>query len=251
MAVETPLSYDELITKLRQTLGRMMAFPNFSVDLRTLAEINVSYSSSGEDLWLRQFMKPHLRSGQSGFYVDIGCNQATITSNTFLFNCYGWRGICVDANPQFALEYAEIRPRDVFVHAAISDSKEPLYFAEHKGEWGHKIARVAASPKDFTAEYKDPVNVPVVTMAQLFKAHVPLGVQIDFMSIDVEGGELPALRSNDWATYRPRVILTEITVEEFDPLASLAFPTIRYLHELGYKYQGYSSNNVLLTGPNF
>ncbi len=251
MSTERELTYAEMKAALKTTLGRVHAFSNLTVDLRTLAQLNLSYSSSGEDMWLRQFMKARLRSGQPGFYVDIGCNQAVITSNTFLFYCYGWRGICVDANAMFGPEFAEMRPRDVFLHAAISDAGETLYFAELDAAGGHKMAQVARHPNDFAPGFKTPVIVPAMTMAALLQQHLPAGADIDFMSMDIEGSELAALRSNDWSRYKPRVILIEIVKEAFDNLAPLSYPTIRYLSELGYQYEGFGCNNVLMTSPDF
>jgi hypothetical protein len=34
-------------------------------------------------------------------------------------------------------------------------------------------------------------------------------VDIDFLSIDVEGLDLNVLRSNDWSRYRPKIVLAE------------------------------------------
>ncbi|MBL8631346.1 MAG: FkbM family methyltransferase [Rhodospirillaceae bacterium] len=249
MADDFRAKYDEL-KGIIKGLGTAFRYANLQIDLRSLYSVNLAYSSSGEDLWLRQFMKSVLRSGQPGFYVDLGCNEPIITSNTYLFYSYGWRGICIDVSPQFADDFKALRPRDVVVHAAISDQNRPLYFATQRAVAGHKTGRVTSSPDDFDLTYFPSIEVKSRTLADVLRAHVPAGQVIDFMSIDLEDSELPALRSNDWAAYKPRVILIECGTG-FDPLAPLNFPTIKFLADLGYKYEGYSCNNVLLTGPNF
>ena len=216
----------------------------------SLPYINLSYSSSGEDLWLRQFMKPRLRTGQPGFYVDIGANLPYSTSNSFLFYCMGWRGICIDANPRFREEFSARRPRDILINAAVSDLGQSLYFAEALIPAGHKLGRVSQDAGGFSQIFGTPLQVPAMTMAEVLKQHLPENTTIDFMTIDLEDSKLPAIRSNDWSVFKPRVILIEAG-NGFDPLVPYDFPTIAYLRKHGYHYQGYSSNNVLMTSENY
>jgi FkbM family methyltransferase len=239
--------YEELKLIVR-SIGAVFRFDNYIIDQRSLFAVNMAFSSSGEDLWLRQYMKTVLRSGKPGFYVDLGCNEPVITSNSYLFYGYGWHGICIDANRRFFSDFEALRPRDILVQAAISDQNQSLYFAEYRGT--HKMARVMASPADFDDMFFPPVEVKARRLDDVLREHVPSGTVIDFMSVDLEDSELPALRSNDWSTYRPRVILIEAGTG-FDPLSPLNFPTIGFLHQLGYKYQGSASNNVLMTSPDF
>jgi FkbM family methyltransferase len=241
--------YERLLAAVT-ALGKRFSLTPIELDLESLESVNLAFSSSGEDLWLRQFMKSRLRSGTPGFYIDVGANEPMITSNSYLFYCSGWRGVCIDANPRFFPEYKVHRPRDILVNAAVSDLGTTLYFAEEKMTAGHKTARVMSNPNDFGPSFYPPVKVPAMTLAQILQAHVPPGTDIDFMSMDLEDSELPALRSNDWSTYRPRVILIECGAG-FDPLAPLRFPTIDFLHSHGYRYQGSCNNNVLMTSPEF
>jgi len=52
-----------------------------------------------------------------------------------------------------------------------------------------------------------PHEVEVIRLADLCDAHVK-DRTIDFMKIDVEGGELGVLQSGDWERYRPRLLIT-------------------------------------------
>ena len=40
--------------------------------------------------------------------------------------------------------------------------------------------------------------------------YVQNGQRVDFMSIDVEGGELDALTTNDWDRFRPIYLMVEV-----------------------------------------
>jgi len=56
-----------------------------------------------------------------------------------------------------------------------------------------------------------PHEVEVVRLADLCDKHVKERT-IDFMKIDVEGGELGVLQSGDWERFRPRLLIVEATV---------------------------------------
>ena len=241
--------YNELMSVMK-TVGQHHLLVPAKIYGRAWPFMNLAFSSSGEDLWLRQYMKARFRSGRPGFYLDVGCNHPISTSNTYLFYVMGWHGVCVDANLQFETEFKSIRPRDTFVNAAVSDLGQSLYFAALNAPAGHKVSRVAMDPNDFPPNFTAPVEVPAMTLAEILRQHVAQGTVIDFMTIDIEDSELPALRSNDWSAYRPRVVFIECGTG-FEPLNPLAFPTISFLHGLGYQYRGFSNNNVLMTEPGF
>jgi hypothetical protein len=54
-------------------------------------------------------------------------------------------------------------------------------------------------------------KVEVLRLADLCDIHAK-GRTIDFMKIDVEGGEWGVLESGDWKRYRPRLLIVEATV---------------------------------------
>lgn len=51
-----------------------------------------------------------------GTFLDIGCADPVMLSNTLLLEEHGWRGLCVDQNPDLAWEYAKLR-KSPFIHA--------------------------------------------------------------------------------------------------------------------------------------
>lgn len=55
------------------------------------------------------------------------------------------------------------------------------------------------------------VEVRVYPLRRILAEYLLAGRAIDFLSVDVEGLGLQVLRSNDWARYRPRVVLVEET----------------------------------------
>ncbi len=221
--------------------GRRILNANFAIGAGDLPLLNPSYSMQGEDLIVRSLLKAELRSGKRGFYADLGAHKPCYGNNTYLFYQYGWRGLCVEPNPGFADAYQQTRPGDTFISAAIGP--------DGKGFWAESTAnsalsRVAAKQDDFGPDFKQPVEVPFVSLATLFSTFAPRGAAIDYMSLDVEGVELAALQSNDWSRFRPKVIVIE--ENQLRPTDPLATPALRYLHDLGYEVAGILPPNVVM-----
>lgn len=230
--------------KALESVGRFHILNKFAIRPEDFRVLNPSFSLGGEDLILRKIFKTKLMSGAPGYYADIGCAASAAASNTYLFYCYGWSGVCVDANPIFEPGFRKLRPRDKFLCAAVPpEGVPPLYFAEHKNNIG--MSRVRASPSDFNDEFKTPQPVPSKALRAIFAEALPQGQQLDFMSVDIEGGELDALGSNDWALFRPGVIVIETTGINLKQMSE--FPSIAFLIQQGYSPQAVASGSVIMT----
>jgi FkbM family methyltransferase len=220
---------------------------NLRFDVRDFECLNISFSLSGEDLALRKMFKPKLQSESPGFYLDVGCFDPKFGSNTYLFYCYHWRGICVDANPKFAKPYKVFRPDDVFVNAAVGTSGETVYFAQSEGNVG--MSMIARSPDAFGKNFNAPVQLQTRSIKSILDEHGPKDGVIDLMSMDIEGSEMEALQSNDWNKYRPRVIVIE--TQDVDPGDVESYPTVAYLRQRGYVVALILCGSVVLKSTEF
>lgn len=147
-----------------------------------------SYAQLGEDL-----VVDHYLSGKSsGYYVDIGAFQPLYLSNTYLFYKRGWKGVCVEPNALIAGEYREMRPNDQYFPEACG-----------VGELKFKLSDEHAALSKVSNE-----GVPVKTRP--LSEYMAMLPSVDLLSVDCEGMELDILKSNDWGTYRPRMIVVEI-----------------------------------------
>jgi hypothetical protein len=52
-------------------------------------------------------------------------------------------------------------------------------------------------------------DIPVERLDHILGKHLPLDIEIDFLSIDVEGLDFAVLKSNDWQLFRPKCVLVE------------------------------------------
>ncbi len=85
---------------------------------------NISFSKSGDDIQLMKLINNNI----PGVYVDIGCWHPVKASNTYYFYVRGWKGICIDPNPELKILYDKFRPKDNFINAAIGESGTSLEY---------------------------------------------------------------------------------------------------------------------------
>lgn len=226
----------------RNAIGGFFTFPGFRPHGDEFGYLNPSFALGGEDVMLRKMFKQKLAQQTPGFYVDIGAASAVLGSNTYLFYCYGWRGVCVDPNPVSAYGFGAVRPRDVFVNCAVTRTAEDLFFAMHQSQNAGR-AQIARDPAAFGADFQTPTRVPGRPLRDILRENVPAGAAIDFMSIDVEGAEFEVVESNDWDAYAPRVIILEDNA--FGP-EHRQTPAVDYLAAVGYRIVGWLAPNVYL-----
>jgi FkbM family methyltransferase len=188
------------------------------------------YSQFGEDTALQTYFINKLwdetreyEVKQNGFYVDIGAFSPIIISNTYWFYQHGWRGINVEPFPEVIKKFDKERPRDINVSVAIGLSP-----GLHKYySWGHsnmntfsaeqaasymREGKVAGEPAVFEIE--------VIRMDTFLDRYLPANVEIDFLSVDVEGMDLEVLSSNDWEKYRPELVAVELHYADISEVIS-------------------------------
>lgn len=189
-----------------------------------------SYALDGEDLIL-----DHLLEGKAnGFYVDVGAHHPARYSNTYFFYRRGWRGINIDAQPNSMKLFQKLRPRDINLEIGVDVQRGTLSYFQFNESALNTFSEAEAALKN-KAPYRliDTLQVKVERLDALLSEHLPVGQEIDFLNIDVEGKDEDVLRSNDWSRYRPRFILAETL--RTDMLALDECPVVQFLLGVGYK----------------
>jgi len=205
------------------------AWLNGSMDHRRL-----SYSQEGEDLILAALFDLQF-SKTAGFYVDVGAHHPKLLSNTFLFYKNGWSGINIDAMPGSMLAFQRERPRDINIEAAVGEADKALTFYEFDPPTLSGFCRDRVPMGYFGWKIVRERQLTTMTLAHLLEHHLPPGKPIDFLTVDVEGFDLQVLKSNDWARFRPAVVL----VEDDEAIQSNRFwdsSISSYMLQQGYSY---------------
>lgn len=206
----------------------------------------VHFSQEGEDVLLKRLFADQ----KAGFYIDIGAHHPFRFSNSYWAYRKGWTGINIDAAPDFENKFSKYRSRDINLHLAISDSNgfADIFIFEEGALNTQNPDRKAKLENLFDIQSMC-LSVPCRTLSsvldQYLPTHAPL---IDFLTIDIEGNELVALKSNNWVKYKPRVIVLEclsVTLKE-----SLETPEVTFLTELGYTSVAKLYNSMVLISDN-
>jgi FkbM family methyltransferase len=145
-----------------------------------------------------------------GFYVDIGALAPVHYSNTYWFYQHGWRGINVDAEPGSMSAFRSLRPRDVNLEALVSDADADIPFFHWGANSGLSTAN-APHAAALSAALGEPQRTIMRSrsLGDILDEHLSPAQEISFLTVDVEGHDLPVLRSNNWSRYRPELVLAE------------------------------------------
>ncbi|MFN8491463.1 MAG: FkbM family methyltransferase [Caldilineaceae bacterium] len=189
-----------------------------------------SYSQTGEDRILCTIL------GDTGFYVDVGCNHPQFYSNTFGLYKRGWAGITIDANDALIQKHQKLRKRDLSLCAAVSDHAQELIFTDFEDALVSSLSTEHVNAWQAWRKIKGQRVVNTVSLTTLLAGHqVPN--QFDLLSIDVEGHDYEVLSSLDLTLYRPKLIVIEM--HEFDLLNPGSNKIYEYLSTNHYKLIGY------------
>jgi len=168
------------------------------------------YSQFGQD----QYIKDTFFSEKStGFFIEIGAYDGVSCSNTLFFEKIGWEGVCIEPNPKLYTQLKTNR-KCITLDKAISVDSTPKSFFQIEGysemlsgladnySQNH-IARINRELEEHNQDY-DYLEVECVTFNQLTERS-----NIDYLSLDIEGGELEILESIDFTQKNISVISVE------------------------------------------
>lgn len=171
----------------------------------------ISYAQNYEDVLLYRLFKDQ----KSGFYVDVGAAHPVTDSVTQLFYKLGWTGVNVEPSPDYFKLVAEQRTRDINENCAISNVEGEAVFQFVRND--PKLSSLENLTPEFIQKHNleiDHVKVKVKTLKSIVENHKIH--KIDFLKIDVEGGERKVLEGFPFLQLKPRVILVEAVVAKGD-----------------------------------
>lgn len=171
------------------------------------------FSRASEELIIRDFFQDR----RGGVFLDVGCWHPITASNTYYLEHHlGWSGIGIDALNEMAPQWKRSRPASRFLNFVVTDRAGaliPFYRVA--------LTDISSVDKPATGPAGRPIAskaimVPTITLT---KALDDNGVShVDFVSMDIEGAELPALAGFDIERFRPQLLCVESKVKNRDRL---------------------------------
>jgi FkbM family methyltransferase len=141
-------------------------------------------------------------------------------------------------------EFNRVRPRDINLEMGIASTRGSMrFFMFNDAALNTFDAELAASRNQGQYRIVGEIEVPTDTLANVLGAQMPADTRIDFLSVDVEGLDLPVLESNDWSRFRPVCICVEHSVADLLELPTE--PLYRLLSPLEYRLYAKTANTLI------
>ncbi|MEI0559862.1 FkbM family methyltransferase [Brachyspira intermedia] len=227
------IPFKEIRGYLKNAVSQNVILNNKCSFLKTTIEKNnnINFISQFDQDFLAYL---YFNGKRNGFFVDIGAYDGVDISNTYLFEQLGWNGICIEADPNNFQLLKKNRKCDCYNLAMHSKSDEKLEFITSSNASTLNVLKSQASDSHIermkSAENQKElktIKVNSITFNDFMSRNYPDIKYIDFLSIDIEGGELIALKTIDFNKYSFGLITVENNFEEG--------VLINFMKEKGYK----------------
>lgn len=194
------------------------------------------YSQYGQDKYIYE---KFFANKSNGCYVDIGAYDGIRLSNSYFFDQLGWRGYCFEPLPKIYEKLIVNRPNALNYNYALGNNCKIVNFLEISGEPdmlsgvldyynSEHMFRINKEIYDTKGE-QNCISVKMTTLNEI----VPLNTQIDYLSLDTEGGEFLILE-NILQNFKPTVISVEVNYpQEVKKLHDLIKNDYNIIQQLG------------------
>jgi FkbM family methyltransferase len=176
---------------------------NLSVAWRETLGLAKFYSQIGQDKWVLETVFPGVKDG---FFLDVGSGDGTSLSNTKALEERGWRGLCIDPFPKNMQD----RSCQMLKEVVFSETGKRVRFqasgdvggvADTLGRWKGEALGSAS------------VELTTVTLGDILE-RTKAPPFIHFVSLDIEGAELEALKGFPFDKYKIGAMAVEHNEEE-------------------------------------
>lgn len=177
------------------------------------------YSQSGaaQD---KYFIENIMDRTKKGFFVDVGMHDGLTMSNTRALERLGWKGLGIEAEDQLVLQARHNRVCTVVNECVFSiDDEEKILeipLCNPIPEGNSLLTRIKGLPRQssFTQQFTETSTFlkRTKTLNRIFEEQAVPAV-INYMSLDIEGGEYDALLGLDFLRYRVEFLTVEWGVD--------------------------------------
>ncbi len=201
------------------------------------------YSQFGEDKILFEIIPKNL---SNGFYVDVGCFHPKKYSNTFMLHKRGWFGINIDMEEDKIKTFNLIRPDDFNYLGAISDKVENVkIFRNQKFGVSSTINNDIIDKDDII----DETLIETKTLNSVLELSPFKNKEIDLLNIDTEGNDFKVLKSLNFETYNPKIVIIETHLKDINEI--IQSEQYKYLIDRKYYFLSWNFYSLIFIKKNF
>lgn len=205
---------------LKRNQRRQTKNPNVDISPNSTHDSTPFNVSSAEGHIDQIIHRRFFHAAKSGVFVDVGAGRPGFLSISRLYRNLGWRVLAVEPNPFFCDEYRQAG-LSVLQYACSDHDADGQDFSvvnSHNTSYGGgHVTFESFSSIAVKENYRallpvldtTTIKVNIRKLDTILAEHAPEVVQIDILSIDVEGWEIEVLRGLSIARYRPAVIILE------------------------------------------
>jgi FkbM family methyltransferase len=204
-----------------------------------------SRSQQGEDAYaVENFFKGLC----GGIYVELGALDGVKLSNTYFFrHALEWKGALIEPNKRLFEKLKKNRaPEDDVFNAAVCASKQVVHFLDD-GRNGATSGVVEFMTPAFAKKWHERTNslatltrIVCKSLSEILSESDVVGAgHVDFLSVDVEGGEFEVIKTLDFNKHQFGVIFYE--ADEHNPVKNEALKS--FLANRGYPFFGHNRNS--------
>lgn len=181
------------------------------------------YGQMGQDKFLETAVFHGMRDG---IFVDVGAHDGESLSNTYFFEKErGWKGICVEPIPSVFEKLKKLRDNATCYQVAVDSDEAEKTFLVGKGyPEMFSVLTNHLDPRHYTriqnetrdnGGHLESIQVKTKRLDSLLKEQ---GIShVNYLSIDVEGGEFGVLESIDFSTTTFDIIEVECNYDDLGP----------------------------------
>lgn len=193
------------------------------------------YSQVGQDKFLNE---KYFKNKKDGIFIDVGAHDGITGNNSYFFEKeLGWKGICIEPLPVIYKKLKQNRD-SININCAVDVLDGETEFIENKG-WTEMLSGILKyyDKRHFHRRDKEIkirggktsiINVETLTLKTICDTHNI--EKIDYLSIDVEGGELSVIQSIDFNKVFIDIIGFEDNYPDVSPII------IEYLQNNNYEF---------------
>lgn len=212
------------------------------------------YGQCAEDLIVSALLRAWSRNQKfdlaGATYLEIGGNHPIATSASYLLNqTFGMKGVIVEANPALVPALKKTRISDKILHGAVQTEDMNTVLLSVS-----RLSELSSLDQSFVMEWaagavgeSQKISVPALRINEIIHNYLD-GEAPHFLSIDIEGLDLPVLRDLDLKKYRPVVIQAEPSEHH---IPGNAEDMVIFLSENGYFLVAETPVNLIFAAEEF